>query len=62
MLEDVFDFLDLSKDEARRVIEKNQASYLKRNLVSSTSKVPEFDDEVNNCLSVLHRKHGYAVG
>ena len=61
MLDDVFDFLDLGQEDARRVIEKNEASYLKRNLVSSTSRVPEFDDEVNECLSTLHRKHGYAV-
>jgi hypothetical protein len=62
MLEDVFDFLDLSKGEASRVIEENQASYLQRNLVSSTSKVPKFDDDVNICLSTLCRKHGYAIG
>ncbi len=62
MLDGVFDFLDLSKSDARRVIEENQASYLQRNLVSSTSRIPEFDDEVNSCLSTLHRKHGYAAG
>ena len=47
--------------EVMRVIEENQASYLKRNLVSSTSKVPQFDDEVSECLATLRRKHGYDV-
>ncbi len=59
ILQEVYDFLDLGGEEAKRVIDYNKANYLRRNLTSSVAPVPEFNEEVNNCLSVLRNKHGY---
>jgi len=60
ILKRVFTFLGLEESEAKQVIAFNKASYLRRNLTSATAPLPEFTDEVRDCLSVLRDKHDYS--
>lgn len=59
IMRNTFSFLRLSPDEAERIIELNETSNLRRNLVSGVAPIPKFDDETEDHMSDARIKHGY---
>lgn len=55
----VFDFLGLLDAEGQSVIDDNEQNYLRKDLVSTRSKRPEFGAEVDEVLAPLTKKYGY---
>ncbi len=57
----IFGFLGLSDADGERVIADNEEKYLRKDLVSSKSRLPRFGDDVESVLGPLVEKHGYDV-
>ena len=58
---EVFEFLDLHDDDGKEVIATNEAQYLRKDLVSSKSELPRYNDDIEAVLRPLAEKHGYLI-
>lgn len=57
----VFAFLGLDDQEGKEVIARNEGQYLRKDLVSSKSELPRYNDKIEAVLRPLADKHGYFV-